>query len=378
MKAKTTENDEENKSTVKFELVNEDDDVEFPNETGDETAIEAEEILPSKPFSEILQPDEPIDSRLSDFFSTLPQNNGTRFIVARLPDRSMSGKFRLPCDEEEDCESVYWKGETEPSELYAKIRNMNGGGVYRIRTHGNTGFVKGGTWTVTLGDPSKKSDKEKLIDEKNAKAKTDEQPRRDENSQVFVSKPQPEVTAKTAIKDFLEQAKEFKELQELFAPPPAAQTEQPAQTAAAQITKESIKMALIEKSLAQPELLEMALKSVFDIPINEAEEKPQGFWETIAQTFAANPTLQNKLGDVISGTVEGVSGLVGNLIMPNTPPAIPNLPISLNSIRAPRNDAEGAPQPKNEPQAQETAQTAPLQPAAAPEIVIVPSIKLED
>lgn len=365
MAAKKTETETETQKISKIEFFNDDENEDFHGEYTDKNAIEAEILAEVK--TKPNETEEFYSDEFALFLSSLPNDTEASFIVSRLPDRNLKGEFRLPCNVHRRIDVFYWNGESSPDDFYNQITEKHGGGKYNFQIREGKGF--GRAWTQVLSDPPFLTEIEKALKSEKEETKQSEQPRNSESSQNFVSNAPPPMTAKTAIKDFLEQAKEFKELSQLFAPP-QVQPETAAQPTVAQATKESIKMLLIEKSLGNERLLEKALESVFNIAPAERDEEPQGFWGTIAQAFAANPVLQDKLGDVISGTVEGASGLISGLIMPRQPPAIPNLPINLNSIRAPKNDAQGAPQPETQPQTQETAQNELL--------VITPSLKLED
>jgi hypothetical protein len=146
-------------------------------------------------------------------------------------------------------------------------------------------------------------------------------------------------------------------------------------------------MKMLESVSDDREILKMAMRSIFDVkPDREPKEKPPSFLESvgsaISNAIASNPTLQNKLGEAVSATVETGSAIVSHLISPKpaTPTAAPpqmqtQPPVSLQSLRRPRNDAEAAPTPENEPQTQATAENERSAPPV--ELETMPLIELE-
>lgn len=335
---------------------------EFEENLEDETIQEA--VIISETKTNFAQKEEVEPDEFSQFLSQLPTDSEIKFIVTRLADRNLSGQFRLPCLSDQHTDNLYWTGETDPSDIYSQITKKHGGGRYRIQIRGREGFAKNATWTITLSDPVELSDRENLI--KNEKAKADEQERKNDTSQMFAN-PIPQTSPKSALKEFLEQAQEFKQLQELLAPQPAPQPQiiqQPAApVTAAPVTKESIKLTLIQEAVKEPELLKMALRSVFEIqePITP-EDKPSWF-ENLALSFASNPEIQEK-ALVIIGQV--AAPLIG-LLTPKVPPVIaeaspqPPMPqFDLSQFKQPRNEEPAAPIQETQSDATEQAKADDL------------------
>ncbi len=370
MAAKKTETETETQKTSTIEFVDTDKNEDFHDDDTDKDAIDGEILSEIK-----VKPGEAEEFYLDEFaqfLNNLPTDTEASFIVSRLPDRNLKGEFRLPCNTLKRIDVFYWNGETSPDEFYNQITEKHGGGKYNFQIREGKGFGK--AWTQILADPPFLTEIEKAFKTEKEETKPSEQPRNVESSQVFANQPKPE-NKTDGMREMMNFFKEMKEFEKAIAP---LQPEQIPQSNRDKITQESIQMRIVESSLGDPEILKMAVRSVFNIAPEEADEKPAGFWESVTQAFVSNPTLQNKLGDMISSVFSASSSLVGNLLTPTQPPIIPNAPFGLDSIRRPRNDAQPEPQPKNEPQTQETAQNAATQTAPAMQLQIIPSLKLED
>jgi hypothetical protein len=95
-------------------------------------------------------------------------------------------------------------------------------------------------------------------------------------------------------------------------------------------------MALIEKAMNEPELVSMAIRSVFDIPPEmaaEAEEKSTVI--EIIKYIAAHPGESKTVLDTILGSAAGVFAPLASLVMPKTPPP---QTMDINAFRQPRNE----------------------------------------
>ena len=375
MPRKNAENEAEPVKPSRVVFENDSNSEDFEPEESDKNAIDAE-ILREEKYKPEVKPDaeEFHLDEFSQFLDNLPNDAEASFIVSRLPDRNLKGEFRQPCNVQKRIDVFYWNGETTPDEFYNQITEKHGGGKYNFQIREGKGFGK--AWTQVLADPPFLTEVEKALKEE---TKNEEQKRNSDSSQHFVSNPQAQ-NSKSPIKDFLEQAREFKELNEIFSP--AAQTPLPAPADEGnRITKESIKMALIEKSLDQPELLAMALRSVFDVPPEDKGEiEDKGLIIETIKYVAAHPNDAKTVLDTVLSSLSSILSPLASAIMPKQPVSTitPNLPMSLNSIRANPNNAQAASAPKNEPQPAQTAKNEASQPPAAPEIVIVPSLKLKD
>lgn len=326
----------------------------------DKNAIPAEILSESRV---LLEPkEEQLNEKLTELLKNLPQEAETKFIVTRLADKNLSGQFRILCNHNEECDAIYWNGDSEPSELYAQVRKLHGGGLYRFRTHANGGFVKNGTWTQIISDGSELSEKEKVLELlKNNSA---------EPVKVEVNQPQfvpQQTTNQDSFEQFLMQFERLEQFKKAIAPqnPPPIE-----QTAAPNVTKESIKLTIVEKCLDEPELLKMAVRSVFDVPaeIAEAETEKNTVVEVI-KYVAAHPSESKAVLDTVLGSVSGLIAPFASLIMPKPQP----MNLDINAFRIPQNE-----QPIVSPPETPTTppQSVKIEPLKVEEVV--PHIKLED
>jgi hypothetical protein len=377
----TTEN-EENGSNIskplRIEMVNDDEAEHFHNEETDKTAHEAE-IISETRFPKV-EREEQINDKLSEFLAALPNQADTKFIVARLPDNNLSGNFRLPCDQEEQCEPVYWNGSNEPSPIYSQITKKNGGGIYRIRTHNKGGFVKDGTWVVTLSDPAEPSAKEKLIKEQREKEREEI---RVVEAPPYVPIPQPFIVQPEKVDEMdlvISVLEKSKKLHELTSPPPApaAPPAEPQNTARPMDAKTAFIIELYRES-QEKEQKNKLLNAVLNIE-DKTDAPPVPWYENFANTaiekFAESPALQGQFGALLSGVTQLVTAVVVSKLSPPAaaPPATGEQPapqpppIDLDALKQPRNDAPAAPPPETQPQ-------APM-PPPAPHPSKIPFIKL--
>lgn len=297
-------------------------------------------VIPAEILSEsrvLIEPkEEQLNERLTELLKNLPQEAETKFIVTRLADKNLAGQFRIPCNHNEECDAIYWNGDNEPSELYAQVRKLHGGGLYRFRTHANGGFVKNGTWTQIIAD-GEISEKEKVLE--SLKTKT-EAVKAEVVQPQFVPQQQ---NVDDSFERFLMQFERLEKFKQVIAPPTPPPMEQTAPT----VNKETIKMALIEKAMNEPELVSMAIRSVFDIPADvaaEAEEKNTVI--EIIKYVAAHPNEAKTVLDVGLGSLGNIFSPFASLLAPKAPPQ----PVTLDSFRQPRNDSQPVSPPKTPPQ----------------------------
>jgi hypothetical protein len=347
-------------------------DAEISNETF-HNKNENEEInkLPGDD-EEILQDD------FQDFLENLPNDAEASFIIQRLPDRNLKGEFRQPCNVQKHIDTIYYNGESKPEEIYNQITEKFGGGKYHFQVRQGKYFGKG--WTKNLSDPPFLTQIEKELKQISAADHAGEQTANLQNP----PNPQPSTQTGETLDEtdkmilFFEKHKKLNELLS----PKSEQLQpvmQPAPAPNANV-RENIKLLLIEKALTtgKPDLIEMTIRSAFDIPHDDQTDKPQGFWEIIANAFISNEQIQNKFGDIIAGTIEGGSLLIGNLMQAKTPAQVQTPNFSLAAFQQPRNNDLPVESDKTQPQTQETTENDVTAAAETPVLNIIHSIRLED
>lgn len=356
--------DEVSKATISFE--------ENPiTEEFDELPIKDAEIVSETPLTKVKtaeKEEEPDD--FTKFLLTLPEDSNPAIIITRQPDRNYAGQFRIACESQEHTGTLNWNNYTDPSEIYNDIAKKFGGGRYSIQVKDGQRFEKHRTWTTTIGDPVQMSEKEKTLLE--LKTKNEEQPRNVESSPVFANAPQAEPEKKNFLREAMEQIKDLKEFQNLLAPPT-----QPASDPTAQpiITKETIKMALIEKALNNENLVEKAIEAVFDIA-PEAEEKSSN---TIIEVIRFAASHQTEAKAVLDMAFSGVGVLLSNL-MPKPPPVnIPTniIPSGLQRFKRQPDTPTYSPMPETAPQVESEPENNNAPVVHIPEIEPFPFIALE-
>ncbi|MGI8642395.1 MAG: hypothetical protein ACR2MG_20900 [Pyrinomonadaceae bacterium] len=281
----------------------------------------------------------------SKFLESLPEDSSPTIIITRQPDRNSGMQFRTPCEGQEQTGTLSWNNYTDASEIHADIAKRFGGGRYTIKIKDGQRLEKNRTWTTNISDPPFLSEKEKAALE--LKTKSEEQLRNNETSQVFANPQVAPTEQKNPLLEAIEQLKYLKEFQNLVSPPetptaaqPAAQPLQPA------ITKETIKMAIIEKALNNEALLEKAIEAVFDIPPETAETQSNTVVEVIK--FAASHQSETKA--LLDMAFSSVGAIIANLI-PKPPPVInQNAPVGLQRFKRPPGNAKPAPAPETPPQ----------------------------
>lgn len=324
-----------------------DSDEVFKEMKQDENSLPAEILSESRIFVE--PKEEQLNERLTELLKNLPQEAETKFIVSRLADKNLSGQFRIPCNHNEDCDAIYWNGDSEPSELYAQVRKLHGGGLYRFRTHANGGFVKNGTWTQIIADGAELSEKEKVLE--TLKVKEVETAKAEVVQSQFEPKQQ---NNEDSFNTFLMQFERLEQFKKAIAPPAPPPMEQ--QTAPA-VTKESIKMALIEKAMNEPELVSMAIKSVFDIaPDVAAESEEKSTVIEIIKYVAAHPNESKTVLDTVLGSFGGLFSPLASLVMPKPPTPT----VDLNTFRQPRNEQPTVSPPEKPTTPKETPKVEPI------------------
>ncbi len=312
---------------------------------------------------------EPAETEKDDFtkfLESLPMDSNPTIVIVRQPDRNFAGQFRTPCDSQQHGSSLNWNNYTDANDIYADIAKQFGGGRYTIQIKDGQRFEKNRTWTTNISDPPFLSEREKAANE--LKTKSEEQLRNNETSQVFANPQAAPTEQKNPLLEAIEQLKYLKEFQNLVLPPetptaaqPAAQPLQPA------ITKETIKMAIIEKALNNEALLEKAIEAVFDIPPETAETQSNTVVEVIK--FAASHQSETKA--LLDMAFSSVGAIISNLI-PKPPPVInQNAPVGLQRFKRPPDNAKPAPMPETPPQ------TEHAPPEAMRQIEPFPFIALE-
>lgn len=311
----------------------------------DKAALPAEILSESRFFVE--PKEEQLNERLTELLKNLPQEAETKFIVTRLADKNLSGQFRIPCNHNEECDAIYWNGDSEPSELYAQVRKIHGGGLYRFRTHANGAFVKNGTWTQIISD-GELSEKEKVLESLKIK---EVEPIKAEVVQPNFA-PQPQQSNDDSFEKFLNQFERLEQFKRAIAPPSPPPAEAPAPT----VNRETIKMALIEKAMNEPELVSMAIRSVFDIPPEMAEAEEKSTVIEIFKYIAAHPGESKTVLDTILGSAAGVIAPLASFMIPK-PPA---QEINLNTFNQPRTEQPPVSIPLTQPQPPQTAEFEPF------------------
>ena len=363
MNDETKENEQILHSQNNFDNPETANDEDFPAEINHKPIIDAQILRETlnKPAIEIESPEAELTG-IAALLSNLKTDSDVSILITRLKDGLHKNQFRQPCEESGKVDTVAWDGEPYPDALYTYIRKTYGGGRYRFQLRYNGGFKE--SWTDTLLDPAELSDKEKL--ERKQKTNADEQPRTVESSQLFAN-PKPPEEKKDALQELIDQADKFNQLRAILSPSPGEAPPPPAVLPAAndepRITKDTIKMLLIEKALDRPNLLEKAVESVFDI--ESKETRYPGFWESIAQSFATNDQVQSMLINGLSAVAAPIAGLVMTKFMPPPQTTTVAAPPILRSpqINTPQQQPP-APQTTAEmPMTEPTAPTAPTEPA---------------
>lgn len=282
-------------------------------------------------------------SGISALLANLDTETDVSIIVTRLNDRQYKNQFRLPCGVDSQLEVLSWDGEAYPDSHYEYIQKKYGGGHYRFQLRYDGGFKQ--AWKVVLSDPFELSEKERLI-------KADEV--KNEPVKVQIAQPQfsPPTNNDESFDKMLNHFERLEQFKRAIAPPSPPPSDAPPQT----INKESIKLTLVEKCMDEPELLKMAIRSVFDIPPDDVpnEEEKNTIIELI-KYVAANPGESKTVLDTILGSVGSVFAPLASLVLPKPPQ-----PIDLNAFRQPRNESPPVPPPQNEPQPTQTAQFEPF------------------
>lgn len=378
MTIENEENEPKNSRPLRIKIVDDENSEHFHNPETDKTAQDAEVISETRYVK--AEREETGNEYLSDFLAGLPSQADTKFIVARLPDNNLTGKFRLRCDQEEQCDPVYWNGCTEPSPIYTQIRKINGGGVYRIRTHNKTGFVKNGTWVETLSDPPEESAKEKILREREETRQSANQPTPAINQPEHAQQTaQPTYDRKQLLADIIEEKKLEAELGALFAPPQTQTTVSVQNRPKTEKEEQATFLMDLYKETQESDLKKKLLNKF--IGVEDKNEPPAAPWyeravDRVIDAVSASEQLQTQGMALIGGVVQVVSAIAVNKLTspPATPPATgaPAPPAApppdLDALQQPRNDAPAAPPPENAPQAQT--------PRLIPVDDFIPTIKL--
>lgn len=343
---------------------------------GDDEEIDELSIKDAEIISETKR--EPVknavkDSEIDDFtlfLSTLPEDCNPTIIIKRQPDRNYAGQFRTSCETQENTGTLNWNNYTDASQIYDDIAKQFGGGRYTIQIKDGQRFEKNRTWTDSIGDPVGLSEKEKTS--LNLKTKADEQPRNIESSQVFAN-PQPEPEKKNFLREAMEEMKALKEFQDFISPPrPDVTTATGSEPQP--ITKETIKMALIEKALNNPDLVEKAIEAVFDIP-PDSPDAQQGTLIEVIKFAASHQTETKALLDIALSSV----GTLFSSLLPKPPPTIPPgiIQNGLQRFKRESHPPAEAQTPENVSAATQPPETAESFPLMNQEISAFPFIALE-
>lgn len=345
------ENGAENEPPAEFEPLKNEETEEFPDRHGEEKVIDADILLETKTAA-TTKADAPEDD-FSRFLANLPSDEHMSFVVTRLSDRNHSGSFRLPCLTNEQLETLYWNGESDPTEIYSQITRLYGGGVYRIQSRAKRGFVKEATWQVTLGDPAFLSEREKLL--RKEEANTSEPQRTVESSQQF--QPPPPSTRKSFFKEAMEEAQDYKAFQDFFAPP--APTAPVVTVSEEKVTKETIKMELVKNAMNDPQLIKEAMYAVFDITPPKSTQ-PKGWFDRLIENETAVTIIVGAAAPVVAPLVS----VITKFITPTVPPAGQTATATATAIqlRKPAINTQAAAQPETQAQPAQTQQDTPAPP----------------
>lgn len=319
----------------------------------EETDFEEAEILSETKAEIITEPDEKVKELIgiNALLANLPADSDVSIIVTRLNDRQFRNQFRLPCSVDSKVETVAWDGEAYPDSIYEYIQKKYGGGHYRFQLRYNGGFKE--AWKDVLSDPAEPSEKEKLINDQKKPA----EPVKVETPQMTFQTPQTEtkpVTQQDFMRDLIEQKKLEKELAELLAPTP--QTHEAEQKAEPRSTNKLDFLMDIYRETNEEGLRNKIVNATLGVSDPKSEVVKRTWLETIADTFAASPTLQNKATQIMENIVSlATSALTPktNIPMQNQPPGEAP-PITLDSFRVTPNGSPTVSPAENAPEATET------------------------
>ncbi len=367
----------ENKNTSTIELLNDGNSEEFPDIENDLEVKEAEIISETRIKPEDLN--EVYTDEFSQFLDNLPADADASFLISRLPDRNLKGEFRTPCNVLKHVETIYWNGETKPEEIYAQITAKHGGGKYMFQIRQGKGFGK--SWTQVLADPPHLTEIEKALRTDKEETKSEEQARNNAASQVFANlqRPTEPTDAFAGMRQFMTVFQEIEAFKQAIKPPePTVSEPAPAQP---EITADTIKLKVIEKAIENPELLQMAVMSVFKIPaeVKDSVEGEQGNF--LVETFKFAFSHPNETKAVIETVVSGFGSFFAPIISrfsapPAQPPPTANF--GLDSFRMPRNEPPAAPMAETQPQPQQSPAAPVFEPQPQPESAKIPFVALED
>ena len=289
-------------------------------------------------------------SAVLELLSNLDTEIEVSIIVTRLNDKQFKGQFRSPCTVDSQVEVLAWDCQPFPDNHYEYIRKTYGGGCYRFQLRYNDGTMNGfkQAWRVVLSDPAELSEKEKLLKAENEPIKAEiPQPQSFAQTQIFDQKPK---SQQEWLREFIEQKQLEKQFIELLVPP-SPQPQEIEQKTERTPNKLDF-LTEIYRETKEEGVKHKIVNSLLGVSDPKSEVVKRSWLETIADTFAASPTLQNKASQVM----ESIIGLATVAITPKPPiqPPAEAPPITLDSFRANPNPSPTDSPPENEPHATET------------------------
>ncbi len=368
MATETTENEKIFPKTPSFESIERADDEEFPEKDDIETTIDGEFTEEKRPANFIVS-DETTEhlTGIAALLANVKTEKEASLIIKRLADQQYKGQFRVPCTMDKTVETIRWNGEPYPGEHYEYVQRTYGGGFYRFQLQYGGGFKE--AWVETLDDLPTLSEKELLIKKEEA-TKEREQPRTVESSQPFVqSGPENKMDG---MREFMRVFKEMKEFENAMSSKNEKEPEH--QASEPPITKESIQMEIVRGINDDPEILKMAVRSIFGI--KDAQEKPPGFFaqvgNAIGSAIVSNPRIIEKVVDTAATAVSVVAETGKSFFVPK-----PTRPEGgLDGIAPMENNTQQAGEPEMQPEAQGSAENEQSASEQSIELVIKPSIRI--
>ena len=231
------------------------------------------------------------EDTFAKFLESLPEDSNPVILITRQPDRNSGMQFRTPCEGREQTGTLNWNSYTDASEIHADIAKRYGGGRYTIK-------IKDGQRLEKKPHLDNQHFRSAVFVRQRKKPRSKQKRTRTNNPEITKFRRRSQISrrrppsSKNPLVEAIEQMKLLRDFENLVSPsrePVESPTATPAQPA---ITKETIKMALIEKALNNPDLVEKAIEAVFDIPPETAEQQGNTVVEVIK--FAASHPNRNE------------------------------------------------------------------------------------